>query len=616
MEDESEGRKLLVLYGSQTGAAEEVAERIGREARRRFIVPNVLAMDDYNIVNLIEENLVIFVCATTGDGEEPDNMKVFWKFLLRKNLPSHCLQSLTYAVLGLGDSSYPKFNFIAKKLFKRLAQLGAQELVALGLADDQHDLGPDAVIDPWLKKLWEKILEIIPLPVGKEIISSSIKPLPRYKVTILSDKDSHNELTKADAGCNGKTDIPHNNVNDEVGSTVSKDCPYLSTIVENERVTTPDHFQDVRLITFDLTSSGTSYSPGDVLMIQPSNLSDVADEFINYLGLNPNQKILLSQNYPDISLPKHLPQPCTVKHLVENYWDIQGVPRRYFFELLSHLTDSELEEEKLQEFNTAEGQEELYSYCYRPRRTTLEVLEDFPHASKNITLEYLFDLISPLKPRAFSIASSIKAHPNKVQILMAVVKYKTNLYKPRVGVCSTWLASLDERMKNVRIPVWIKKATISFPKTLETPVIMIGPGTGCAPFRSFIEERTCECNQGGECVLFFGSRSRHKDYFFEQEWLPLQNDGRLTLFTAFSRDQENKIYVQHRLKENNAFVWDLIERQGAWCFLAGNSKQMPSDVSDVLQEIFTREGKLTEEQAEGYFKQLIRTKRYQRETWA
>jgi sulfite reductase alpha subunit-like flavoprotein len=130
-----------------------------------------------------------------------------------------------------------------------------------------------------------------------------------------------------------------------------------------------------------------------------------------------------------------------------------------------------------------------------------QVLEDFPHASKNITLEYLFDLISPLKPRAFSIASSLKvcdldesktdnqdyenetrhilnfqAHPNNVQILMAVVKYKTNLYKPRAGVCSTWLASLDKQVKNIKIPVWIKKATISFPKSLETPVIMIGPG--------------------------------------------------------------------------------------------------------------------------------------------
>ena len=116
--------------------------------------------------------------------------------------------------------------------------------------------------------------------------------------------------------------------------------------------------------------------------------------------------------------------------------------------------------------------------------------------------------------------------------------------------------------------------------------------------------------------MFFGSRSRYKDYFFEDEWVPLQTDGRLTLFTAFSRDQEDKIYVQHRLKQNRALLWDLIDRRGAWCFLAGNSKQMPSDVSEAFHEIFRTEGKLTKEQAEDYLKQLIRTKRYQRETWA
>ncbi|XP_028408257.1 NADPH-dependent diflavin oxidoreductase 1-like isoform X2 [Dendronephthya gigantea] len=499
-----------------------------------------------------------------------------------------------------------------KKLFKRLAQLGAQELVPIALADDQHELGPDAVIDPWLNTFWETILQIIPLPYGKEIISSSNKPIPRYKVTILSDQECSNKVENTDAELINKT-LGDNGIHK--ARSVSKDCPFLSAIIENKKVTTPDHFQDVRLITFDIASSGMSYSPGDVLMIQPSNLSEIANEFINFLGLNPHEKVLLSQNYQDIPLPKHLPQPCTVRYLVENYWDIQGVPRRYFFELLSHLTTSELEEEKLQEFNTAEGQEELYSYCYRPRRTALEVFQDFPYASKNITLEYLFDLITPLKPRAFSIASSIKVHPNQVQILMAVVKYKTNLFKPRVGVCSTWLASLDHTT-NVKIPVWIKKATISFPKLLDTPVIMIGPGTGCAPFRSFIEERKCHSNQDGKCVLFFGSRSKCKDFFFEEEWLPLQNNGRLILFTAFSRDQENKIYVQDRLKENSSFVWELIDRQQAWCFLAGNSKQMPSDVSDVLKETFMSEGKLTKDEAEEYLKQLIRTKRYQRETWA
>ncbi|XP_046844340.1 NADPH-dependent diflavin oxidoreductase 1-like isoform X2 [Xenia sp. Carnegie-2017] len=609
MEDnevQNTSRNIAILYGSQTGTAEEVAERIGREARRRYLVPRVEAMDDYNKVNLIYEHLVVFVCATTGDGEEPDNMKGFWRFLLRKNLPRDCLQNLSFAVLGLGDSSYPKFNFIAKKLFKRMSQLGAQELLHLGLGDDQHDLGPDAVIDPWLKSLWEKILAKIPLPPGKNIMDFTTKPIPRYKVTILTQ----------DMKANGSF-CKESSLNKKVKNSQDAEI-FFTNIVENKRVTTNDHFQDVRLITFDITSSGMSYSPGDVLMIQPRNLREVADDFINYLGLNSNNEIFLSQNYEDIPLPKELPQPCNVRYLVENYWDIQGVPKRYFFELLSHLTDSELEKEKLKEFTTPEGQEELYSYCYRPRRTTLEVLKDFPHTIKNISLEYLFDLISPLKPRAFSIASSVKAHPDKVQILMAVVKYKTKLHKPRTGVCSTWLASLTQKdkIRDTKIPVWIKKATISFPKSLETPVILIGPGTGCAPFRSFIEERISKTEKGGKCILFFGSRCRNKDFFFEQEWTPLHDAGLITLFTAFSRDQKDKIYVQHRLKENGGLIWNLLNKEEGYCYLAGNSKQMPMDVSDALKDIFMCEGNLSKAEAENYMKQLIQTKRYQRETWS
>lgn len=174
---------------------------------------------------------------------------------------------------------------------------------------------------------------------------------------------------------------------------------------------------------------------------------------------------------------------------MEHYLDIQGVPRRYFFELLSHFTSSDLEKEKLLEFCSAEGQEELCSYCYRQKRTTSEVLQDFPSACANIPFKYLFDLIPPIQPRAFSIASSLKAHPDEVQLLVAVVNYKTKLIKPRQGLCSTWLASLDPLNKDCRVPVWVKKGTISFPKALDAPIVMVGPGTGCAPFRSLIEER-------------------------------------------------------------------------------------------------------------------------------
>ena len=140
-------------------------------------------MDDYKpIGQLIREKLVVFVCSTTGQGDEPDNMKLFWKFLLRKNLPSDSLEQIKFGVLGLGDSSYQKYNFVGKRLYRRLSQLGGKAIVPLGLGDEQHDLGHDHVIDPWLQEFWDKTLELMPLPKGIQPIGADVLPPPQYNL--------------------------------------------------------------------------------------------------------------------------------------------------------------------------------------------------------------------------------------------------------------------------------------------------------------------------------------------------------------------------------------------------------------------------------------------------
>ncbi|PKK18587.1 hypothetical protein A306_00000217, partial [Columba livia] len=422
-------RKLLVLFGSQTGTAEDTAERIGREAKRRHFQCRVEALDGYEVANLINELLVVFVCATTGQGDPPDNMKMFWRFLFRKNLPLGSLCQLDYAVLGLGDSSYPKFNFVAKKLHKRVLQLGGNPLLPVALGDDQHDLGPDAVVDPWLLALWDKILALYPLPPGLEIISPDARLPPKYTLHYLAEDAPHPD-----------SDLLQPSAPRAVPSELH---PFAARMLSNQRVTAESHFQDVRLIEFDVTGSGITFSAGDVVMIQPQNCPEDVQQFCQLLRLDPDRRFVLKPTEPGTSLPALLPQPCTIRHLVTHYLDISCVPRRSFFELLSYFSTNELEREKLQEFSSAQGQEELYSYCNRPRRTTLEALWDFPHTTCAIPPEYLLDLIPRIRPRAFSIASSTLAHPDRIQILVAVVRYKTRLSKPRRGLCSTWLASLN-----------------------------------------------------------------------------------------------------------------------------------------------------------------------------
>ncbi|KGL97475.1 NADPH-dependent diflavin oxidoreductase 1 [Charadrius vociferus] len=593
-------RKLLILYGRQTGTAQDTAERIGRGAKRRHFQCRVEALDSYEVANLINELLVVFVCATTGQGDPPDNMKMFWRFLFRKNLPPGSLCQLDYAVLGLGDSSYPKFNFVAKKLHKRVLQLGGNPLLPVALGDDQHDLGPDAVVDPWLLALWDKILALYPLPPGLEIISPNVRLPPKYTLHYLAEDSPH-----PDGGLLQPT-APR--------AVPSELRPFAARMVSNQRVTAESHFQDVRLIEFDVTGSGIMFSAGDVVMIQPQNCPEDVQQFCQLLRLDPDRCFMLKPTEPGTSLPALLPQPCTIRYLVTHYLDISCVPRRSFFELLSYFSTNELEREKLQEFSSAQGQEELYSYCNRPRRTTLEALWDFPHTTCAVPPDYLLDLIPRIRPRAFSIASSMLAHPDRIQILMAVVRYKTRLSKPRRGLCSTWLASLDPEQGDVRVPLWVKKGGMKFPADPDTPVIMIGPGTGVAPFRAAIQERVAQGRRGN--CLFFGCRQKSKDFYCQAEWEELVTKGFLTLFTAFSRDQEEKVYVQHCIRENRRLVWELLSGGSAHVYLAGNAKQMPVAVAEALQSVLQLEGGLSPSEAEEHLTALERSQRFQSETWS
>lgn len=185
-------RKLTILYGSQTGTAQDLAEYVWRESKRFFFKGTVICMDKYNIQELINEYLVVFVCSTTGQGDEPDNMKHFWRFLLRKNLPIDCLNGLNCAVLGLGDSSYAKFNFVAKRLNKRLQQLGANILIPTGLCDDQHDLGPSGVYENWLNSLWEKLSILGPLPSGIVPLNETPREF-RWNIKTIDNKNGTND---------------------------------------------------------------------------------------------------------------------------------------------------------------------------------------------------------------------------------------------------------------------------------------------------------------------------------------------------------------------------------------------------------------------------------------
>lgn len=210
-------RNLTILYGSQTGTAQDLAEYIWRESKRFYFTGTVMPMDKYSIQLLPNEEFVVFVCSTTGQGDEPDNMKTFWRFLLRKSLPPNSLSSLKCAVLGLGDSGYEKFNFVAKRLNKRLQQLGANILIPLGLCDDQHDLGPSAVYVNWLNDLWKALSICAPLPEGLTPLTESPRQF-RWNVDVVGRIET-SELN------------PNKNIYDKYRDAIFDDTTFTTTVI-------------------------------------------------------------------------------------------------------------------------------------------------------------------------------------------------------------------------------------------------------------------------------------------------------------------------------------------------------------------------------------------------
>jgi len=587
---DSEVKKLVVLYGSQTGTCEEVAERICLQSRGTYFKFSCMALDDYPIDNLINEELVLFICSTTGQGVPPDNMCRFWKFIMRKSLPHNCLSDLNYSVLGLGDSSYNKYNFVAKKLFRRVEMLGATAICHLALADDQHEWGPDAVIDPWTTDVWKSILSKYPDSSRYLNPLNNLLPPPIYTVQYQKEDNSLQYVATTPSS-----------------GPYSKDNPFIGSISANDKVTDDAHFQDTRLISIDVSQAdpGFNYTPGDVVMVQPNNVEQDVNDFLEILPFD-SDAVFTFQTCNNETLP--FQQPTSLRYLAQTYFDFKRIPPRSFFQLFSQFSEDENEKEKLIELGSVEGTDDRYDYVNRPRRTILEVMQDFHKTSKLVTLERILDLIPKMKARAFSIASSPLKHRSTLQILCAVVAYKTRLLKKeRRGLCSNWLASLKPTDK---VSIWLKRGGISF--SSEHPNIFVGPGTGIAPFRSACHEFK-ELNSSEENVVFFGCRGKTKDFYFNDEWPHLN----VQLHVAFSRDNPDKtVYVQDLIKENGPALWKLINERNASIYVAGNSKKMPEGVKDAFLHVFSSCGDMTNEAANNFYQKLQLSKRYQQETWS
>ena len=377
----------------------------------------------------------------------------------------------------------------------------------------------------------------------------------------------------------------------------TKDNPFLARISEARMLNKPGSFKETRHFGVDLKGSDLTYRSGDSIGIYPTNRSEEVHEILKALALTGSELV---------SLPK-LAAPISIKEALTARLALAGPTLKFLGVLAAKATNPE-EKAQLESLLTVEVKPKALEYL--DDREFVDLLQSFPSAK--LSAQELVDNMRRLMPRLYSIASSPLKSPTQIHLTVAVVRYTTN-NKKRYGVCSTFLADRVE-LGLTEVPVFITDSHFKLPEDRTKDVIMIGPGTGIAPFRAFAQELAAKAGSG-KAWLFFGDQHSKTDFLYEEEWVEYLKSGVLTrLDTAFSRDQENKIYVQDRLREASKEVWQWIN-SGAYFYVCGDAKKMAKDVDQALHEIIAKEGSMSTEEAIAFVKQLKKDRRYQRDVY-
>jgi sulfite reductase (NADPH) flavoprotein alpha-component len=367
--------------------------------------------------------------------------------------------------------------------------------------------------------------------------------------------------------------------------------PFPGKLVVNRSLCGADSGKDTRHFEIDLTGWGLNYEVGDSMTVWPTNDPALVDEIIRTLGAKGDEAVKSPSR--ETNLREALLRDCRITQTAPKF--LKAVAERASAAPL--LTDL-LKPERKQDLDT---------YLYG-----MEVIDFLiEHPSIKWAPQEFVDVLAKLQPRLYSISSSLKARPNQVHFTIDVVHYESR-GRQRKGVCSTFLA---ERAENVPVPVFPNTSKFRLPEDGNTPIIMVGPGTGIAPFRAFLQERQAT-GAKGKSWLFFGSQHQHCNYFYEDELDGFKRDGVLTrLDCAWSRDQEGKSYVQHKMLENAAEIWKWMEAEGGQFFVCGDARRMAKDVDAALRTIIQEHGGKSEEQTNEYVEKLKSDKRYKRDVY-
>jgi sulfite reductase (NADPH) flavoprotein alpha-component len=540
---------LSVLFGSQTGNAEDLAKRIAKEAGQRGFAATVHDLAKYPTAQLASEERLLLITSTFGDGEPPDNAKAFWDFINGAVAPK--LAQTRFSICAIGDSNYPKFCGFGKDLDLRFEALGAQRV---------H---PRVDCDVDLEEPFSKWLN--------ETLASMGKPTPSAVPSV------NPPIDPATASAAPK---------------YSRSNPFFAKLVANRKLNAPGSEKDTRHFEIALDNSELSYEAGDALGVVPVNCPEVADDLLSVLKLSGDE-----------SVPGRDGTSVPLREAFLRHYEITKIPLP-LLKMMAERTSDDL----LKKLTAPGVNGELSQFLWG--REIIDVLLAHPSV-KFRALEFVAAL-KKLQPRLYSISSSPKAHPGQVHLTVNVVRFES-LTRRRKGVCSTFLADRIEPV--APLPIFIhKNKNFRPPANSEAPMIMVGPGTGIAPFRAFLQERRAS-GAKGKNWLFFGDQRAATDFLYREELEAMKQEGVLSrLDLAFSRDQAEKFYVQHRMRENANELFSWLEA-GAHFYVCGDANRMAKDVDTALREIIQTAGGVTSEKASEYVAKLKGEGRYQRDVY-
>ncbi len=541
---------VTVLFGSHTGNSERLAKRVAEQLTARGVRFTLLDMLRCTKMHLQEAQILLLIVSTQGDGDPPERAVPLSELLHGKKAPR--LEHVRYSVLALGDSSYEKFCEAGRQFDARLEALGAQRLHPREDCDVDFEVPASRWIDAVLAKLEQSGLSA-----------------PGSQLDVAAERRTAS-----------------------VSNAYTRKNPYWAAVLANQRLTASGSSKDVRHIELSLAGSGMRYEPGDSIGIVPRNRTEEVEALLQALPFAPESPV-----------PGDSQSTIPLRQALIERFEIGPVSRSF----VKRYADAVRSDDLAAIVRSASDREFT---LYARGRHLIDLVTE--HAPAGLDATSFARLLPPLAPRLYSIASSQHAAPDEAHLTVSIVQYES-FDRPRSGVVSGALAQLTA--DDATAPVYLQRnPAFRLPEDSSAAIIMIGPGTGVAPFRAFVSDRE-QTGATGHNWLFFGDRTFERDFLYQSEWLEWRKRGLLTrMDVAFSRDQDSKVYVQHRMLERGAELWRWLE-DGALVYVCGDAQQMAPDVHRALLEIVATHGARSEEDAAEYLLELQQARRYQRDVY-